>query len=443
MKFMNEFNSVQFFRTYYSIGTSYFNHRHGCQRCNAIGVFHKATHRTCFADFNGDKRTDDSFRRRWDKEHHKETSCFEEMVYPDGTPMIDMVYQFPISDPLHLLDEGVMKKLIDIWRKGTNSKTNKKWAKEVVAKLNEQIVDWNRELSSDFHRKMRSLQYVKYWKATEFRLVLLYVGIVAFKDVLTEAEYCNFLRLCLGVRFCSCETYVKVDNYKNVAKNLLRGFCTNFVSLYGSTEVVSNIHNVNHIIDDVNYFGSLTTISTYPFENYLRELKIRVHPSNSSIEQVSRRMAEISLDENSNCIDLEMREYEKSIWSPMLKYETEKNQFEFIQITPNVFLQIRKTGDKWFLTKNGEVVAMQYATIENSSYVICGTPIKEKLDFFTSPFSSNKAHIYKSDGIFMKEQMFYVKDIKAKMLCLTYNNQNVFIPILHSIDECLEYCKHD
>lgn len=425
------------------LGTVYFNHRHGCQRCNAIGKFDVTTHRVCFPEFcDNNKRTDSGFRARLDELHHKEQSILEDLIEADGSPMLDMVTKFPVSDPLHLLDEGVMKKCINIWLNGTKTNPKMKWPKATVAIFDKQILDWNRELPSDFCRKMRSLQYLAHWKATEFRHVLLYIGIVAFKDKLTEPEYLNFLRLCLAVRICSSEAYVKKEAYKDIAQTLLSGFCKHFCIIYGFNEIVSNIHNIAHVMDDVNNFGSLNSISTYPFENHLKDIKLQIHPSNSSIEQVSRRLAEISIDRKNNYIDFEVRRIEKSCWSPILKYEMERNNFKYIKITPNVFLSVKKIGDKWFLTKDDEIVQMKYATIQNQSYLICGSAIKQKFDFFQTPYSSHKSNIYSSDSTCLKENFYNVRDIKAKMVCLSYHNQNVFIPLLHSIDECLEYCSN-
>lgn len=160
-----------------------------------------------------------------DRQHHKNKSLIEDLVKADGSPMVDMVKQFPVSDPLHILDQGAMKKFINIWLKGTTMDSKRKWSKQTVELLNKKILEWNRELPNDFNRKMRSL---KHWKATEFRLILLYVGIVAFKDIIPDLEYCNFLRICLAVRICSCEAYIKTNGYKEIAQSLLNGFCTNF-----------------------------------------------------------------------------------------------------------------------------------------------------------------------------------------------------------------------
>lgn len=47
-------------------------------------------------------RTDERFRRRFQREHHKGYTMLEELP-------IDMIKGFPTSDSLHLLDLGIMK----------------------------------------------------------------------------------------------------------------------------------------------------------------------------------------------------------------------------------------------------------------------------------------------------------------------------------------------
>lgn len=48
--------------------------------------------------------------------------------------------------------------------------------------------------SMQIHRKVRPIQSIKHWKATEFRTILLYysyVGMVAFKSILRDE--CRFI----------------------------------------------------------------------------------------------------------------------------------------------------------------------------------------------------------------------------------------------------------
>lgn len=48
---------------------------------------------------------------------------------------------------------------------------------------------------SDFVRKPRSFDYIKYFKANEFRTFLLYTGCVALKNVCSSDMYHHFLYL--------------------------------------------------------------------------------------------------------------------------------------------------------------------------------------------------------------------------------------------------------
>lgn len=396
----------------------------------------------CFPTFDAMKRTDSAFRNRQQPIHHKEYSLLEDLRNIDGEPLIDMIQQFPTSDPLHLLEEGVMKRLLRIWAKGTTI-YKKKWSKPQIASFDINILTWNKELPSDINRKVRVMQFVKFWKATEFRTILLYYGLIAFKDLLGAQEYIHFLHLCLAIRIYSCRTYVAKPGFMRVAKALLSSYCTNFINIYGGNAVVSNIHNIIHISDDVERFGSLNDTSTYPFENFLRDIKLRVKPSNTPMQQITRRLAELFLDIDENeGINLDVRKQQIVTWVPELKYEfksSNESVYNFIKITPNVFLSVKKNGDRWFLTKTGEIVEMKYAIRKNSSYFISGSAIKEKTIFFREPYSSDKTDIYVSNGDKNDMQLYDFKNIKAKMMCLSYGDQYVFIPILHSLDECAQY----
>lgn len=195
-----------------------------------------------------------------------------------------------------------------------------------------------------------------------------------------------------------------------VAKALLSSYCTNFINIYGSNAVVSNIHNIIHISDDVERFGSLNDTSTYPFENFLRDIKLRVKPSNTPMQQITRRLAELFLDIDENeGINLDVRKQQIVTWVPELKYEfksSNESVYNFIKITPNVFLSVKKNGDRWFLTKTGEIVEMKYAIRKNSTYFISGSAIKEKTIFF-----ANHTHLIKP--IYM-----YLMETKMKCNCM-------------------------
>lgn len=388
-------------------------------------------------------RTDHEFRNRDDPLHHRENSPLENIMSADGQPFLDMVRDIITADSLHLLHEGVMKRLISIWMTGSFS-YKIKWKKHEIDKMNASINFLNREMPSDVHRQLRSLKFVKYFKATEFRTIMLYVGIVLFKNTLPEVVYVHFLKLCLGVRLCSCRTYIKL-NFHQLARTLFEEYCYEFQNIYGNYSVVSNIHNIIHIADDVGRFGSLSDFSTYPFENFLREIKYRIQPSKSPLEQITRRLIELST--NMKREPFTSFQIGRKMYTPQLKYEFKVNGntvYKHIRLTPNVFLSTRRIGDKWFLVNlsdsaNG-IVRMEYCFFQNDKFIIYGFELKQKNDFFNQPYSSQLTDIYSSKSLEVYDGKYYYADqIIAKLMCISNENEFVFIPLLHSIDEFAEY----
>lgn len=387
-------------------------------------------------------RTDVGFRNREDVLHHKENSPLENLKSHDGIPRLDMIRDFSVSDSLHLLHQGVMKFCFRIWSDGTPTYKNK-WSTDDKNKIDQMIYYCNKNLSSDINRQVRSLKFIKYFKATEFRTILLYTGLVIFKTTLPKHIYEHFLHLCLAVRLISCRTYVKSENLKRLARVLFLEYFKSFINYYGPESIVSNIHNIIHIMDDVDHLGPLTEISTYPFENYLRGIKLRTQASKMPLQQITRRIIELSIDSENGLLNSKYVPSGQKIWMPELKYELiESNsvlqKFRFIRITPNTFISTRKVGDSWFITVDKKIVQMKYAFEKGNSFFICGNQLKNKTDYFKSPYSSHFTDIYLCNQDRDEDTVHKIESIKSKMICIPNENEYVLIPLLHSIDECIE-----
>lgn len=175
-----------------------------------------------------------------------------------------------------------------------------------------------------------------------------------------EHIYEHYLRLCLDVRLISCRFYEKNDNLKALARVLFLEYFKDFIECYGPESIVSNIHNIIHIMDDVNHLGPLNENSTYPFENYLREIKFRPQASKMPLQQITRRLIELSYDSANELLNSKYIPDQKN-WIPELKYQIiESNclikKFRSIRVTPNVFISTRKIGDSWFITLDKKIV---------------------------------------------------------------------------------------
>lgn len=131
------------------------------------GVYSTESHRMSFPHIDMEKRTNDNFRNRMQPNHHKERSLMEQLP-------IDMIKSFPTCDPLHLLDLGIMKRLLLVWTHG-DKQYNGKWLKAQTEKFNKDLIALNKQTKPiEIHRSVRGLTDLKFWKGTEFRSFLLY-----------------------------------------------------------------------------------------------------------------------------------------------------------------------------------------------------------------------------------------------------------------------------
>lgn len=362
-------------------------------------------------------RTDTSFRNKFQSSHHREYSILEELP-------IDMINDFVVSDPLHLLELGVMRRKMDIWINGSKH-FDFKWKKAEIEQLNRMLQFINGEMPTEIHRAVRSIDVIKFWKGLEFRTFLLYVGIVVLKDMLRSEEYEHFLYLFCAVSICSTEAY---KDYLGLAENLFIDYIETYIDLYGIANINSNVHNLCHVIKDVQRFGNLNTISTYEFENKARLIKLKLKQCNKPLQQVARRISEQHSIEHVKI----------SKTDPQLKYSCEVSneiRYGYVRIRENFILSTKKWGDKWFLLTNGDIAEFKYAIIFKKQTKICGKILKDKTNFFQKPFSSSYIHVYLSTGERYEDNFFSITDIKSKMLCFTYKTQFVLLPLLHTLNE--------
>lgn len=399
-----------------------FNSRYGCQKCTVMGEYHKTM---CFLMTDCPRRTDNSFRQRLQIEHHKLTSPLE--LLP-----VDMVNDFPTSDTLHLLELGVMKKCLLRWKNGSNTYKDK-FKPDELTDLNEWLQRIGADFPSEIHRKARSLESVKNWKGSEFRTFLLYSGMIVLKKYIKEEEYEHFLKLCCATTLCTSDAYiqyaVKRGNEPSLAEQLFLDYIEQYVEIYGEHTITSNVHNLCHVVHDVTRFGNLNSISTYPFENSLRMIKLTLKKGSKPLQQISRRIIEMK-----NVLDqFSQQQDSHSQLMPQLKYPI-RGTGSYSTIAFNDYrLSTKKFGDKWFLKKGGIIVEMTKAIKRSDqSIVIFGKPIKTKGPLFTKPFNSTNLNIFVSDGEQEAETHCNIHEIFCKMFCLKNETNLNFIPLLHT-----------
>ncbi|XP_067635656.1 uncharacterized protein, partial [Eurosta solidaginis] len=245
-----------------------------CPKCEQVGQRFGA--RMSFSQVVAEPRTDISFKNRVDMQHHLDQFRDNENVLESVN--IDMVSQFPL-EPMHLVDLGVMKKLLE-----------KLVTRGNVTRMNAKLKFLNSYVPSEFPRRSRDLDQVKNWKSTEYRQFLLYSGLFVLKDCIPDNLYSQFLLLHCGIRLLSCEKSCRVES--NVANEMLEEFVRVFAELYGADFVSFNVHGLLHLTDCVKQFGPLDNFSAYKFENYMQYIKKMINSPNNILQQLFLRIEE-------------------------------------------------------------------------------------------------------------------------------------------------------
>uniref|UniRef100_A0A182PUX6 Uncharacterized protein n=1 Tax=Anopheles epiroticus TaxID=199890 RepID=A0A182PUX6_9DIPT len=169
----------------------------------------------------------------------------------------DIIKQIIVADQLHLIDLGITKRMI-----------------LTHIKLIE------------IHRKFRSLRDYKNWKGSEFSSFQFYASFVILKD---EEQYKHFM-----LYFCSL-TLFSSNVYKEhwpLANTLIQFYVKRYANIYGPGFISNNVHNLLHIFKEVEQFGPISSISSYPFENHLQHLKRSLRSDWKCFEQTINRLSE-------------------------------------------------------------------------------------------------------------------------------------------------------
>ncbi|XP_065095780.1 uncharacterized protein LOC135717569 [Ochlerotatus camptorhynchus] len=94
-------------------GVASFNSKNGCLKCVGEGEYSHESRTVVFTSINSAKRTDEKFRQNAYNHHQKATTPLIKV------PSLNLIEDIIVGDRLHLIDLGVMKRLLLGWRDGT------------------------------------------------------------------------------------------------------------------------------------------------------------------------------------------------------------------------------------------------------------------------------------------------------------------------------------
>lgn len=393
----------------------------GCDRCTANGQY--TSNRMTFPDLNAEVRTDSSFSRKLDEEHHNGESPFQKLT-------IGMISKFPL-DYMHLVCLGVTKRWILTLLQGP---LKTRLGTQVVSNLSAAQLALRSAIPADFARKPRAFSDVTRWKATEFRLFLLYTGLLTLVGKVPDEIYKNFLLLSVSIRILVSPTLCQ--KWNSHAHELLKNFIEHCSQLFGEQFVVYNVHGLIHLPAEVAIHGPLDKFSSFPFENYLGKIKRMVRKGNQVIQQVFLRLKEQSTfakKENGNTackVSVKKVHFAGPIPSRSDQDFSSYSQNEEM-IMSDTFISVRHPNNCVKAQKNIAIV-VNVLQNENETFIVFRN-FKSKRAFFQYPMSSVLIGIEEVSDLDQGLKVCHVDEIEGKYCLFPYRHNFVAMPVIHTL----------
>jgi hypothetical protein len=217
----------------------------GFNSCNFCTVKGKSGRSVYFTPTDSILRTDDSFRRQQDSLHHLSTS-------PLIALNIDLVSDLPI-DYMHCSCLGVTKRMLMFLIQSRPHAKGRIHSSE-VKRVSNNLVHFGKDIPAEFSRKPRALTYIKRFKATEFRQILLYTSLVIFTKL--PKVFVLFKTLLVAHYILLDFNLATQSMLVDYAASLLNYFIRMSSKHFGKEFVSMNVHSLLHMPAQV--FVSLT-----------------------------------------------------------------------------------------------------------------------------------------------------------------------------------------
>lgn len=396
--------------------------KEACEKCTILGTYHN--HRINFAQQNFtafDSKLDTDF-----------TSSNPPTYIKGHSPLLNLgiklVTQFPL-DPMHLIFLGVVRRVLLNYFFERSSPF--RLSQKIITDIDTKISVVHSHITSDFSRKSRSLKEIHRWKATEYRLFIMYTYPVLFFNAINQVQFDLILSLHCAVFILSDADLIL--KYSDFAETCLNDFVIKSATVFDKDFVVFNVHNLNHLVDDVKLYGTINDFSCFPFENYLNTLKRKVHSYNKPLEQIHRRIHECD-NNNSNKSTKKVKSdcEAKFIYDRLLGDDEEVQSFSCKKLVfPDGFISVFKPNNRVML-KTYKVCIIQSVRYIEGTYFLEGLYFSYYDDLYVKPIRSSKLGIFYIKKICTSNAIsFKLSDILFKCLLLPHKEGYAAFPLMH------------
>ena len=335
-----------------------------------------------YTDLSAPLRTSDEFRRRADPEYHNKPKTSPFVEYAD----FDFIKHIP-PDYMHFWCLGVMKRFMKYTLNPKRKKRNVAWGrnyKEINRHL--KMLRKERYCPSEFARQPRTLKEYSKFKATEFRQLMLYTGVVLLKKF-PEQYKKLFLMLMVSIRFLTTlENSESRESTLGYVEELLKLFVQRSKKTLGKKFITYNVHMLIHVVFFCRVFGSVDNFSCFKFESELGTYKRSIKSGNRPLRQFINRLSEKLIAMKEARVP-KQRTRTPVLLKPYKKPNREEQRVKYQQLKyKGVHLNLKRIGDR-FCEINGHPFMVQdiihdsydsqiYLSGKRSHYVLYRLPSK-------------------------------------------------------------------
>lgn len=360
-----------------------------------------------------DLRNDVDYRARTDGEHHNETSS------PLFRLPVDLVNS-TVFDSMHLVYLGIMEKLMQAWHDGKFS-NEVKLTPQKIKLLISRLKQVKNFCPSDFARKPWKLWKHHSFKATEHRQILLYTGPAIFNGIVNPAAYTHFLLLHTFMRLLTKPHPEALDI--DIAETCTKIFVSRAEEIYGSTFLSYNMHAVLHLARDARLFGSLESVSAFPYENNMTFFRKMCRKKDKHLEQIARRYAEKSdlfaIEQINKSIKLMQKCYLGPV-PPELVTEAYTRYSALSTFNEKIYLSIYQQNNTIFLHDSSICIIQTILKLRTGELHFVVKKFEKKVDFYDTVCFSSSVGVFHCSLLSPELFVISLQDIESKGFRMPY-----------------------
>ena len=212
-------------------------------------------------------------------------------------PNFDIVRGVAV-DYMHCIMLGIMKMMLSLW-------FDKSYRAEPFS-ISNKVKEVNDKLLSikppNFASRLpRTLSDLAHYKASEFKMFMLFYSLPCLWGTLPEDLFQHYLLL-VQATYVLLSDQITVEQL-HMCKKMLMHFCINLAVLYGPRYMTSNVHMLLHLCDKVRDLGPLWSTSCFYFEDFNGQLRTLFHGTQKIETQIAFAVCvHQNLPKLSNCL---------------------------------------------------------------------------------------------------------------------------------------------